>query len=1022
MCAQYPGFNAGTKQLVEKVRKELSRDLTRTQGWEAVIRIRASKGVQVVDFHGNFYLRGSDLLALPGVDSDKAFTFELRNDESVLTERAVCVQSALLYTTSEGERRIRVHSLCLPLSANLLELYDRVNCNAMINVMVKHAIRTVYMESLDKAREAVRNRTVVLLRTYRSLVAKGNPQSQELVLLPLMTLGALKCLAFKEGSDVRSDVRAYVLSILYTMGIVELETVIRPRMLPVHNLSGPEGLPATQSTPAGPDDPPVITLPQESALTAEVLQPDAAYLLDNGLEFLLRVGKAVNPAWLQSLFGVGTLQNVDAKTLTLREDDGGGPAGTLGRVRAVMDYLRAVSSHYQCFGTDTRVLTSHGLLFLDELQELISNGAEVKYAAFDKASQTLQYVTGVLLVNAAEPKGRLVSFAAPSERERFAHPGPLKPTWQDARCNYTSIRVTPDHDMFVQQAMGPGKLEPTHPAHAKMKAGRLMRDNRGVRFMALAAQGVQPSFCTFTLSDVLRCTLGLLPHHIAAFLELYGFWLGDGTVGYNVRLHGYIVDCVQFSQKKKGDNEFLRAQFAACGLTAREWHSSPSADGREVLQVVRPCWREYFDQSYGVKYRHSHYYDKKQALLKQGMRRTQPRPPPVSADSTTQSLRNSSAVDLAEEDVKMDDTGAIAPPPSVARVSSSPLSRATTAQSSSTSRSHALSNSSSSSSGSDSAVADIPDPPLFCWQCGDDEWIDWDAGMRFWQCWRCAAPAEEERDEEPPASDDDTPMKDEPLPPSDDVPLVPEEDDEPPALGDPPTDDDDPVKSAKWLLWWVLLLCTPAQCRLILRGVLRADGKWSAQSPVIFTSGVQFRDELVQLALHAGYSAHFTCDYTKDSIRGYHKLRKVKPKRGGKYERGIFKADDITPATAHLFVPIVAQHDHWRVHYTDVRRSGQTWPSINWDGDSIKEEPYSDVTWCVAVDHADHLIVAQRALRDENGKVYKASRPLIIGQCVFVVKEGEAAEVRFFNLLIEDRNHTAMSLSEFEQFIVRQNY
>ena len=382
----YPGYSAATRQHAEKVRKELTRCLTRSQGWEAVIRIRAMKGVQVTDFNGNFFLRGSDLLALPGIDSDKAFTFELRSDDTVLQERAVCVQSALLYTTSSGERRIRVHTACLPVTANLLELYERVNTNAMVNVMVKSAIRVVYAETLDKAREAIRNRTVVLLRTYRPLIAKTQTApSQELALLPLMTLGALKCLGLKEGSDVRSDVRAFLLSLMYSMGIVELETFIRPRMLPVHNMRDGEGMPVATggaAAAASTDEPPVIQLPQECALTAQVLQSDSAYLLDNGLEFLLRIGKAVDPAFLHALFGLQSLQGVDAKQLVMREDGGGG--ALLQRVRNVMEYLRAVSSHYQCLfvvkeGEPTEVRffnlliedRSHTAMALSEFEQFI---------------------------------------------------------------------------------------------------------------------------------------------------------------------------------------------------------------------------------------------------------------------------------------------------------------------------------------------------------------------------------------------------------------------------------------------------------------------------------------------------------------------------------------------------------------------------------------------------------------------------------------------------------------------------
>jgi hypothetical protein len=38
---------------------------------------------------------------------------------------------------------------------------------------------------------------------------------------------------------------------------------------------------------------------------------------------------------------------------------------------------------------------------------------------------------------------------------------------------------------------------------------------------------------------------------------------------------------------------------------------------------------------------------------------------------------------------------------------------------------------------------------------------------------------------------------------------------------------------------------------------------------------------------------------------------------------------------------------------------------------------------------------------------------------VVIVKEGEPAEIRFINQLIEDRNMSAMSLAEFNNHILR---
>jgi hypothetical protein len=47
----------------------------------------------------------------------------------------------------------------------------------------------------------------------------------------------------------------------------------------------------------------------------------------------------------------------------------------------------------------------------------------------------------------------------------------------------------------------------------------------------------------------------------------------------------------------------------------------------------------------------------------------------------------------------------------------------------------------------------------------------------------------------------------------------------------------------------------------------------------------------------------------------------------------------------------------------------------------IKEVLYSGRVWCVTVEHSDHLVISQRAHRNDHGVVTKASRPVVIGQC-----------------------------------------
>lgn len=47
------------------------RCLTRSTGFEAVMRIRATRGMRITNFYGNYFIRGTDLLALPNCTADR---------------------------------------------------------------------------------------------------------------------------------------------------------------------------------------------------------------------------------------------------------------------------------------------------------------------------------------------------------------------------------------------------------------------------------------------------------------------------------------------------------------------------------------------------------------------------------------------------------------------------------------------------------------------------------------------------------------------------------------------------------------------------------------------------------------------------------------------------------------------------------------------------------------------------------------------------------------------------------------
>lgn len=61
-------------------------------------------------------------MSLPSCPPLQSFTVEITHEETILTGQVAYLQAALLYTNSWGERRIRVHTIALPVVSGALTL------------------------------------------------------------------------------------------------------------------------------------------------------------------------------------------------------------------------------------------------------------------------------------------------------------------------------------------------------------------------------------------------------------------------------------------------------------------------------------------------------------------------------------------------------------------------------------------------------------------------------------------------------------------------------------------------------------------------------------------------------------------------------------------------------------------------------------------------------------------------------------------------------------------------------------
>lgn len=72
----------------------------------------SSAGLSIHTFHGNFFVRSTDLLSLPNVNPDAGFAVQMSIDENLDDMHVVSFQAALLYTSSKGAYKDQAMPVC----------------------------------------------------------------------------------------------------------------------------------------------------------------------------------------------------------------------------------------------------------------------------------------------------------------------------------------------------------------------------------------------------------------------------------------------------------------------------------------------------------------------------------------------------------------------------------------------------------------------------------------------------------------------------------------------------------------------------------------------------------------------------------------------------------------------------------------------------------------------------------------------------------------------------------------------
>lgn len=289
-------------------------------GTQALLKVRCSNGLQVQAYYGNMYHEewADDQffgIVTPGTEIGVLFSYDGKLD----TKLDAHFQAALLYTSSSGQRRVRVTNILTSVTEQYKQAMNFIDVDACIGTITRVALSKIGSgPSLKEIRSSIHQRIVEVFASYRKHAGTNLPPSQLLMPISLRSF-IIYGLALQKSkplrdSQVLGDARVYALRLASSMTPDELALYLYPRIIGLHNLRQEDCMYSENG---------VFCMPANVKASITSIQEGGIYLLFNGQGLILFIHKFVSPVLLQDLFGqkVKALSDLDPYLNELPEVD-----------------------------------------------------------------------------------------------------------------------------------------------------------------------------------------------------------------------------------------------------------------------------------------------------------------------------------------------------------------------------------------------------------------------------------------------------------------------------------------------------------------------------------------------------------------------------------------------------------------------------------------------------------------------------------------------------------------------------
>lgn len=199
----YPNFSSDRSG--EALGQEVCHLLWKPFVYDAVLRVRAGSALQAGEYLGNYSTLNQTDYQFAALDCDQTFAVTILYDAKLSENEMVSFQCAVLHTTSEGQRRIRIHNLALKVTSAMANIFRMADLDALIQLFCKRAVSQLASAPIPTLVTQFHVRSAQALASYRKFCAQNMPSGQ-LVLPESLKLLPIYCLAFSKSTAFSSGI------------------------------------------------------------------------------------------------------------------------------------------------------------------------------------------------------------------------------------------------------------------------------------------------------------------------------------------------------------------------------------------------------------------------------------------------------------------------------------------------------------------------------------------------------------------------------------------------------------------------------------------------------------------------------------------------------------------------------------------------------------------------------------------------------------------------------------------------